>query len=152
VVVLRENDVWTGVGHWFESGPAPSELMLAAEEYRSRAYAPYSSFSVGAALLVERGAVIGGCNVENSSYGLSLCAERVAMSRAVAEGSRVPLAIAVAGPPGVFCPPCGACRQFLLEFNPNLLVVLRRGEGCEIVELSRLLPASFSLTERTRDV
>ncbi|MDR1886259.1 MAG: cytidine deaminase [Synergistaceae bacterium] len=126
-------------------GIAPSDLMERAVEYRARAYAPYSGFLVGAAILIEGGNIIGGCNVENASYGMTLCAERVAMANAVASGFSAPLAIAVAAAPGVFCPPCGACRQFLSEFNPRLAVVLMNGAEYEIYGLDDLLPRNFSL-------
>ncbi|MDR3355036.1 MAG: cytidine deaminase [Synergistaceae bacterium] len=128
-------------------GIEPLDLMRTAEEYMVRAYAPYSNFPVGAAILLEGGAVTGGCNVENASYGLSLCAERVAMSKAVSEGNRKPLAIAVSALPGVFCPPCGACRQFLSEFNPNLIVVLKNGSKLDLFGLDALFPYSFALND-----
>ncbi|MDR3331977.1 MAG: cytidine deaminase [Synergistaceae bacterium] len=132
---------------WARSGIKPLELMASAEEYRSRAYAPYSNFFVGAAILTEDGLVVGGCNVENASYGMSICAERVAMSKAVSEGGGVPIAIAVAGPRGVFCPPCGACRQFLMEFNPGMYVVTQRDGHIESTRLDLLLPSGFKLKE-----
>jgi cytidine deaminase len=109
------------------------------------AYAPYSNFLVGAALLMDDGAVIGGCNVENASYGVSLCAERVAMGNAVASGRIRPLAIAVAGNGASFCPPCGACRQFLAEFNPDMDVILARQGRLITMPLGSLLPYRFKL-------
>ena len=128
-------------------GIAPSDLMRTAEEYMTRAYAPYSNFPVGAAILLEGGIVEGGCNVENASYGMSLCAERVAMSKAISEGHHKPLAIAVSAMPGVFCPPCGACRQFLSEFNPNLTVVLMNGSKLDLFSLDTLFPCNFVLND-----
>ena len=125
--------------------------MRRAHEYRARAYAPYSRFAVGAAILMEDGSVIGGCNVENASYGMSLCAERVAMTSAVASGRKTPLAVAVAGPKGVFCSPCGACRQFLTEFNPNMEVLLLEGGELKSFRLDALLPHRFHLDDFDQD-
>ena len=119
--------------------------MKRAHEYRARAYAPYSRFAVGAALLMEDGSVIGGCNVENASYGMSICAERVAMTCAVASGRKTPLAVAVAGPEGFFCSPCGACRQFLAEFNPGMEILLTEGGELKSFRLDALLPHRFRL-------
>lgn len=122
-------------------------LMAEAEKARFRAYAPYSGFSVGAALLFEDGSVVSGCNVENASYSLSICAERNAMTTAVAMGLTRPTAAAVAGPDGVFCPPCGACRQFLAEFNGAMPVVIKDVRGFRIIALDELLPSGFSLKD-----
>ena len=122
-------------------------LMAEAEKARARAYAPYSGFSVGAALLFEDGSVVSGCNVENASYSLSICAERNAMTTAVAMGLTRPTAAAVAGPDGVFCPPCGACRQFLAEFNGAMPVVIKDVHGFRIIALDELLPSGFSLKD-----
>lgn len=121
-----------------------SRLVAAAVEARGRAYAPYSGFPVGAALLSKGGRVFTGCNVENASYGLTVCAERVALFRAVSEGVREFQAIAIACGDAP-CSPCGACRQVLYEFAPNLTVILADGEGrrWETVQLSALLPKSF---------
>ena len=121
----------------------PEALMAQARHARERAYAPYSRFPVGAALLMEDGTVLWGCNVENASYGLTCCAERNAVGHMVLRGLTHPLAVAVAGPPGEPCFPCGACRQVLSEFNPALLVVVERGESLEVVSLEELLPRSF---------
>lgn len=122
-------------------------LMAEAEKARARAYAPYSGFSVGAALLFEDGSVVSGCNVENASYSLSICAERNAMTTAVAMGLTRPTVAAVAGPDGVFCPPCGACRQFLAEFNGAMPVVIKDARGFRIIALDELLPSGFSLKD-----
>jgi cytidine deaminase len=122
-------------------------LVAAARAARDRAYAPYSHFTVGAALLTADGEVVTGGNVENASYGLSICAERSAVVRAVAEGHRAFSAIAVAGPGPDPVTPCGACRQFLRELPPGPdLVVLVAGEaGDRILRTSvdELLPHSF---------
>lgn len=111
------------------------------------AYVPYSLFPVGAAILFEDGSVVSGCNVENSSYGLSICAERNAMTRAVREGHLKPVAIAIAGgSKGKLCPPCGACRQFLSEFNNNMSVVLEEDGEPVVYSLSDLLPIQFKFS------
>ena len=122
-----------------------AELLLnEAKRAGTFAYVPYSSFPVGAAILFEDGTVVSGCNVENASYGLSLCAERNAMTTAVGEGRLKPVAIAIAGGgDGTICPPCGACRQFLSEFNSNMSVVLEEDGRTVIYRLSDLLPLMF---------
>lgn len=122
-----------------------AELLLnEAKRAGTFAYVPYSSFPVGAAILFEDGTVVSGCNVENASYGLSLCAERNAMTTAVGEGRLKPVAIAISGGgDGTICPPCGACRQFLSEFNSNMSVVLEEEGRTVIYRLSDLLPLMF---------
>lgn len=120
------------------------QLALAAVDVCGRAYAPYSKFEVGAAILLEDGQVMAGCNVENASYGLSLCAERAAAAAAVSAGHRKWRGIAIASVGGV--PPCGACRQFLAEFGldmPIILVNLINGART-VCNLSELLPRSFN--------
>ena len=119
-------------------------LVSAAREARSRAYAPYSRFHVGAALLAEDGAVVTGANVENASYGLSMCAERTAVHRAAAEGVRKILALAVVASREEPTWPCGACRQVILEFGPEALIV-SEGDGGRREErrLYDLLPVAF---------
>ncbi len=121
-----------------------AELVQKAVEARARAYAPYSGFAVGAALLAKDGRVFTGCNVENASYGLTVCAERVALFKAISEGARefVALAVACGASP---CAPCGACRQVLYEFAPDLLLIMADGEGktwCT-ARLFELLPRGF---------
>lgn len=127
--------------------PEARRLMAAAEKARIMAYAPYSGFCVGAALLFKGGETVTGCNVENASLGLSICAERNAMTTAIARGLREPEAIAIAGPDGVFCSPCGACRQFLVEFNPDMAVLVKSPKEPKLFTLRELLPADFSLEE-----
>jgi cytidine deaminase len=119
-------------------------LMQEAVRARGRAYAPYSRFPVGAALLLADGRVVHGCNVENASYGLTACAERVAMWKAISEGRDGFVAIAITARHGEGAPPCGACRQVLHEFAPNLRVVWRSAGG-QLLErpLSALLPEAF---------
>ncbi len=120
-------------------------LVAAALEAQGRAYAPYSQFRVGAALLTSDGRVISGCNVENASYGLTVCAERVAVGAAVAAGIQRFAALAVAASGAVT--PCGACRQVLAEFAPNLPILLvDSDQPGRLVEtnLGVLLPAAFT--------
>lgn len=110
-----------------------------------RAYVPYSRFPVGAALLCAGGTVFTGCNVENAAYGSTICAERTALVKAVSEGHRDDFVrLAVVGRGDDYCWPCGACRQMLYEFAPNLRVLAaRRDGGYREVPLSQLLPYGF---------
>jgi cytidine deaminase len=120
------------------------ELIEKALEARKQAYAPYSGFPVGAALLAADGRVFTGCNVENASYGLTMCAERVALFKAVSEGAREFVAIAIACGESP-CSPCGACRQVLAEFSPDIEVIMTdsRGQRVRREKLSTLLPGAF---------
>jgi cytidine deaminase len=119
------------------------ELLAAAREAREGAYAPYSNYTVGAAVLAG-GRIVTGANVENASYSVSICAERVAAGHAVAHGLRDLQAVAVVGPGDDPITPCGVCRQFLNEFNPNLVVVSEGTSGERFAEpLSGLLPEAF---------
>ena len=122
-------------------------LMALAVKAAEQAYAPYSRFRVGAALLLEDGSVVTGCNVENCSYRLTSCAEQGAIARAVAErGPGIRLrAVAVANLNGAASMPCGACRQTLTEFGDDATVVLYPGEGGALEEttLGELLPHAF---------
>lgn len=121
-------------------------LVDAALSSRRMAYAPYSNFLVGAAVLTESGTIHAGCNVENASYSLTICAERVALSSAVAAGNRALAAMAVATAGG--CPPCGACRQFAAEFRPDLPILLVDADHPDRVletNLAELLPSRFHL-------
>lgn len=121
------------------------DLMRSARAAREQAHAPYSGFAVGAALLDGEGRIHVGANVENASYGLTICAERAAVFRAIAEGSRSFLAIAIAGPDeAVPCFPCGACRQVLHEFAPGMLILVDDPSGVPATwSLDRLLPQAF---------
>ena len=120
-------------------------LLERARAARAHAYVPYSHFPVGAALLAADGTIFTGCNVENASYGLTNCAERVALGKAVSEGVREFRAVAVVGPAGQeSCPPCGACRQVLYEFGPRMQVVLPDEAGAPMIRLAcELLPGAF---------
>jgi len=119
-------------------------LMREAERARRQAYAPYSDFPVGAALLTRDGTVVHGCNVENASYGLTVCAERNAVFQAVARGLKEFVAIAVTAREGKGAPPCGSCRQVLHEFAPQMRVFWRDGRGRLAEEtVGGLLPHAF---------
>ncbi len=120
------------------------ELVRGAIEAKESAYAPYSNFRVGAALLTKKGNVYSGCNVENRSYGLTVCGERVAIQNAVSAGEREFEALAVATDSEDFVPPCGACRQVIWEFSKDLRVILinRRGET-QTTNIQDLLPIPF---------
>lgn len=107
------------------------DLIEAALRAREQSYSPYSQFRVGAALRCADGLIVTGANVENASFGLSICAERAAVFRAVAEGRRDFLAIAVVADPAAPVPPCGACRQVLLEFAPDMPVILAGADGAD---------------------
>ena len=120
-----------------------AELLAAAHAARANAYAPYSNFSVGAAVDVGDGVLFTGANVENASYNVGLCAERVAVSAAVAAGYRDIVAIAVAGAPGVACAPCGACRQFIVEFGADVRVTYTAPDGPVTQPIAALLPEFF---------
>jgi cytidine deaminase len=122
---------------------SPDELLAAARAARERAYAPYSGFAVGAALETFDGTVITGCNVENASFGMSICAERTAIVSAVAQGYQQFRAIAVAGPDGAITSPCGACRQFIAEFDPQMPVYFTTPDADVQTTLDKLLPYSF---------
>jgi cytidine deaminase len=133
-------------------------LLTDAETALRHAYAPYSSLRVGAAVLLESGGSYAGCNVENDSYGLTICAERAAVFAAVAaEGEAVDLVkhkskgikirgIAIAASkPGAIVAPCGACRQVIAQFGPTAIVIYRAGEHVKQMSIRHLLPASFVL-------
>lgn len=124
-----------------------SRLLPAALEAVKRAYAPYSQFKVGAAVLTKKGNLFAGCNVENASYGLTICAERVAICSAVAaEGEAMEIqAIAVVNEQKVPCSPCGACRQFIFEFGADALVIFQGREGFQEMPAAELLPDGFRL-------
>ena len=124
-------------------------LMQAAQKARNNSYSPYSHFRVGAALLSKSGKVYTGCNIENAAYSATNCAERTAIFKAVSEGERDFVAIAIIG--GIeggtadFCAPCGVCRQVISEFCPkDFEIVLGNEQKFEVYTLDQLLPLSFS--------
>lgn len=120
------------------------ELKAAAAAMLDRAYIPYSHFPVGAALECSDGTVFTGCNIENAAYSPTLCAERVAVGKAVSEGHRDFVRIAVAGRCEDFCVPCAVCRQVLYEFAPDMEVISLNGKGDELaLTLRELLPHGF---------
>ena len=127
------------------SDDAAVALLQTARAARTNAYAPYSGFPVGAALLADDGRVFTGVNVENASYGLASCAERTAVTKAVSEGARGFLAIAIVGAhDGMACPPCGSCRQILHEMGPDLVVITEAEDGAPVrTPLRTLLPFAF---------
>lgn len=122
-------------------------LLRAARKAMQHAYAPYSQFRVGAALLTSKGKVFTGCNVENASYGLSNCAERTAIFAAIAQsGPGLNIrAIAVVNDQGVPCSPCGACRQVIYEFGPDATVFFQSAKGWKESHITELLPEGFRL-------
>ena len=126
------------------------ELIEQAKQARAHSYSPYSGFAVGAALLGKSGKVYLGANIENASFSLTCCAERVAFFKAISEGERDFAAIAIAGGrtgcevAGAF-PPCGACRQVMAEYcAPDFKVILAEGDDYSVHELSELLPLGFN--------
>lgn len=125
---------------------ADAALVEKALAARENAYAPYSRYRVGAALVTAGGRVFTGCNVENASYGLTVCAERVAVFAAVAAGEREFAALAVAAGGTAYARPCGACLQVLHEFAPGLRLLLADGQGrFEVKTVAELLPGAFTL-------
>ena len=122
------------------------ELLTHARAAAEQAYVPYSDFPVGAAVLTTDGSIHTGCNIENASYGMTICAERTAASAAISAGHRQIVAVAVSAPKVPGTTPCGACRQFLNEFRPDtsdMVIVLDDRDSGEPVFLSALLPEAF---------
>ncbi len=121
------------------------ELLRIAKEASLNAYVPYSGFPVGAALECEDGTVYTGCNVENAAYGDTICAERTAVVKAVSEGQRKFVRIAVYGEGKGYCMPCGSCRQVLSEFSPEMEVLCAKAGGSYVsYPLTRLMPYTFN--------
>ena len=124
------------------------ELMNNAKEAAKNSYSPFSRFAVGAAVITPSGKIYRGCNVENSSFGLTNCAERTAIFKAVSEGEREILAVAIYSPNSDSCYPCGACRQVLYEFQPDdyeIDVVTENLGVLEVQKLSYFLPCGFRI-------
>jgi cytidine deaminase len=123
------------------------QLLDAAKQAFQRAYAPYSNFFVGAAVLTDQGQIFTGCNVENASYGLTICAERSAIFTAVRQTQdKLALrAVAVANRAQVPCSPCGACRQVIAEFGEDVIVIFQGANGFEESTIADLLPQTFRL-------
>lgn len=122
-------------------------LMNKAKEAAQNSYSPFSRFAVGAAVITPNGNIYKGCNVENSSFGLTNCAERTAIFKAVSEGEREILAVAIYSPNSDSCYPCGACRQVLYEFqgDEEISVVTENMGQLEIQKLSYFLPCGFRI-------
>jgi len=125
------------------------ELIAAAREAQASAYAPYSNFAVGAAILVSDGSIYRGCNIENASFGLTVCAERVALFNAVSDGRLDIVAVAVVSSAPKLCKPCGACRQVIAEFsqanNPIIVLSASQSGETELQTITTLLPDTFTL-------
>lgn len=120
-----------------------ANLIQEAIEARKFSYSPYSNYKVGAALITSEGKVFTGCNIESASYSPTICAERVAVSKAVSEGFRDIEAIAIVGS-SEYTYPCGVCRQFLVEFGKNIkIIVANDKDNYKIYDLSELFPHSF---------
>jgi len=120
------------------------ELVEIAKAYRERSYSPYSKFKVGAAVLTESGKVYGGCNIENSSYPVTNCAERTAIFKAISEGERALATIAVVADTDGPCAPCGTCRQVMAEFKIKRIIMANLRGDQKVVTLRELLPFAFS--------
>lgn len=120
-----------------------NELIRRAAEFRSRAYAPYSGFAVGAALLAASGRVYGGVNVENASYPVGICAERAAVAAAVTAGEREFEALAVIADSPAPCAPCGMCRQMLMEFPLKRIILANTAGAMRVLTPAELLPHAF---------
>ena len=119
-------------------------LISAARQARDNAHAPYSNFRVGAALRATSGKIFGGCNVENATYGLTVCAERIAIFKAISEGERGFDAISVVTDTDALTPPCGACRQLIWEFCGDIPVIMANLKGrVEIMQMQNLFPRPF---------
>jgi len=122
------------------------ELIKRAEEMKQRAYIPYSKFPVGAALLSTDGTVFTGCNVENGAYSMCICAERTALVKAVSEGYQAFEKIAVTADTEEYCLPCGACRQMMIEFAPDLEVLCANKDGDYVsYKIHEMLAPAFQL-------
>ena len=120
------------------------ELVQEAIKYREHSYSPYSHFAVGAAVLTKSGHVYGGCNIENASYPVGICAERTAIVKAVSEGERDIAALAVVGDTPGPCSPCGMCRQFIGEFKIPKIIMANMHGVRKTVTLEELLPFAFT--------
>jgi cytidine deaminase len=124
------------------------ELYQKAVEQLKNSYAPYSKFAVGAALLTEEGNLYTGCNIESAAYSATICAERTALVKSVSEGDLKIASLAVASSSGDFTFPCGICRQMLVEFNPNLRIIVgNQQDQLKVFLLKELLPEAFTAQE-----
>jgi len=122
------------------------ELIKKADTVKENAYVPYSGFPVGAALMSKDGTVFTGCNVENATFGATICAERTAITKAVSEGHKQFSRIAIISEATDYCLPCGICRQVLMEFSPDIELLCAKADGSyESYRLEELLPHAFRL-------
>jgi cytidine deaminase len=120
------------------------KLIAQARQAREKAHAPFSNFKVGATLLAQNGESFTGCNIENASYGLTLCAERVAIFKALSEGERDFTQLAIVADTKELTPPCGACRQIIWEFCGDIPLILANLEGkIEIIQMKEIFPRAF---------
>ena len=120
-------------------------LVKKAQQAKKNSYSPYSNFRVGAALLTNSGKVFTGCNIENSSFSLTICAERTALFKAISEGTRKFKATAITSEAEGFIPPCGACRQVMLDLANDIDVILTNSKGkMKVMKASSLLPKPFT--------
>ena len=121
------------------------KLVQCAKEAKTNALAPFSNFRVGAAILTKSGKIFTGCNIENSSFGLTICAERTAIFKAISEGHRNFLAMAIVSDNGEFTPPCGACRQVLMDLAGDIdFVMVNKKNVLQIKKMHSLLPLAFT--------
>jgi len=132
-------------GFFFNNLMNSKTTLQLLKDTRSSAIAPYSNFKVGAVLVTQKGIQYTGHNIESSSYGLTICAERVALFKALSEGEREFMNISILSDAQDFCPPCGACRQVLMDFAPKIEVILLNDKGQKrIYSLADLLPEAFT--------
>lgn len=124
------------------------DLLQSAKEARQKAYVPYSKFQVGAAVLMKSGKVYTGCNIENASYGATNCAERTAIFKAISEGEREIVAIAIVSSSNEFTYPCGICRQVIAEFMKEGDFIFENAQGeVQVIPLEKMFPYSFTKTD-----
>lgn len=123
-------------------------LLEQAKKAREHAYAPYSKFPVGAVVLTKSGRIFTGCNVENAAYGLTICAEKTAIVKAISEGCKDIQAVAVIADTDDVCRPCGSCRQFISEFGSEIAVIMGNLKGkSKVCRITDLLPYNFSIKD-----
>jgi len=120
-------------------------LIEMALEARESAYTPYSDFKVGAAVLTDDGKIFTGCNIENASLGATICAERTALVKAISNGKRDFIALAIVGKKGAYTYPCGICRQFIVEFGSHIKIIVAKTPGdYKVFTIEELLPYGFT--------
>ena len=148
VLLAIQNSWWYLSAHFLRNAMTKKELVLIAQKAQKKAYAPYSNFRVGSAVLTKSGKVFTGCNVENSSYSLTCCAERIALFNAVSAGELQFKEIAIVGDANDYTPPCGSCRQVILELaGPKCKVHMVHPNGkIKTVTISELVPYPFGFS------